>query len=115
MREVVSSIPDRGNIVGWVFHPDQVRFVSEQMRDSVYRARGSLKGYNDGKEQHTRIFINEDLTARRATIAFKTREQKKQRKIQDCWTYSGRILVKDNDNNIHEISSDIDLMRFTNL
>ena len=45
-----------------------VRFVSERMRDSVYRARGSLKGYNDGKEQHTRIFINEDLTARRATI-----------------------------------------------
>lgn len=92
-----------------------VRFVSERMRDSVYRARGSLKGYNDGKEQHTRIFINEDLTARRATIAFKTRELKKQRKIQDCWTYSGRILVKDNDNNIHEISSDIDLKRFTNL
>ena len=92
-----------------------VRFVSERMRDSVYRARGSLKGYNDGKEQHTRIFINEDLTARRATIAFKTRELKKQRKIQDCWTYSGRILVKDNDNNIHEISSDIDLRRFTNL
>ena len=24
VREVVSSIPDRGNIVGWVFHPDQV-------------------------------------------------------------------------------------------
>ena len=23
-REVVSSIPDRGNIVGWVFHPDRV-------------------------------------------------------------------------------------------
>ena len=92
-----------------------VRFVSERMRDSVYRARGSLKGYNDGKEQHTRIFINEDLTARRATIAFKTRQLKKQRKIQDCWTYSGRILVKDNDNNIHEISSDIDLKRFTNL
>ena len=24
VREVVSSIPDRGNIVGWVFHPNQV-------------------------------------------------------------------------------------------
>ena len=24
VREVVSSIPDRGNIVGWVFRPDQV-------------------------------------------------------------------------------------------
>ena len=35
-----------------------VRFVSERMRDSVYRARGSLKGYNDGKEQHTRILYN---------------------------------------------------------
>ena len=23
VREVVSSIPDRGNIVGWVFHPDR--------------------------------------------------------------------------------------------
>ena len=92
-----------------------VRFGSERVRDSVYRARGSLKGHNDGKQQHARIFINEDLTARRATIAFKARELKKQRKIQDCWTHSGRILVKDNDNNIHEISSDIDLKRFTNV
>ena len=48
-------------------------------------------------------------------FAFKTRELKKQRKIQDCWTHSGRILVKDNDNNIYEISSDIDLKRFTNV
>ena len=24
VREVVSLIPDRGNIVGWIFHPDQV-------------------------------------------------------------------------------------------
>ena len=92
-----------------------VRFGSERVRDSVYRARGSLKGHNDGKQQHARIFINEDLAARRAAIAFKTRELKKQRKIQDCWTHSGRILVKDNYNNIHEISSDIDLKRFTNV
>ena len=92
-----------------------VRFGSERVRDSVYRARGSLKGHNDGKQQHARIFINEDLTARRATIAFKARELKKQRTIQDCWTHSGRILVKDNDNNIHEISSYIDLKRFTNV
>ena len=92
-----------------------MRFVSDRVRDSVYHARGSLKGHNDGKQQHARIFINEDLTVRRATIAFKTRELKKQRKIQDCWMHSSRILVKDNDNNIHEISSDIDLKRFTNV
>ena len=90
-----------------------VRFVSERVRDSVYRARTSLKGHNDGKRQQDRLFINEDLTAKRATIAFKARDLKKQKKILDCWTHSGRILVKDNNNAIHEISSDISLNRFT--
>ena len=39
VREVVSSIPDRGNIVGWVFHPDQVTskvFSSEQAFPSKF-------------------------------------------------------------------------------
>ena len=39
VREVVSSIPDRSNIVGWVFHPDQVTgnvFSSENALPSKF-------------------------------------------------------------------------------
>ena len=39
VREVVSSIPDWGNIVGWIFHPDQVTgkvFLSEHAFPSKF-------------------------------------------------------------------------------
>ena len=91
-----------------------VRFATERLRDAVYRCRGSLKGYNDAHHPDARIFINEDLTAKRATLAFKTRELKKGGRIAHCWTHSGRVLIKDNDNHIHEVSSPNDLQRFVN-
>ena len=50
-----------------------VRFNSERLRDAVFRARGSLKDFNNTQERATRIFLNEDLTAKRASLALKTR------------------------------------------
>ena len=89
-----------------------VRFASERMRDVVYRSRGSLKGYNDAHQADARIYLNEDLTSRRATLAYLTRELKKGGKVNDCWTFNGRILVKNRDNRILEITSDVDLRQF---
>ena len=56
-----------------------------------------------------RIFINEDLTGRRATLARSTRTLNKYNKIADCWTANGNVMVKDLTNQIQQVRSDTDL------
>ena len=82
--------------------PIIVRFVSERVRDSVYRARTRLKGHD--------IYLNEDLTARRAKLAYDARQLKKAKKIVDCWSSYGKVIVKDSNNKIREIKSPSDLL-----
>ena len=84
--------------------PVIVRFSSDRVRDRVFRARTSLKPHNTERRDKP-IFVNEDLTAKRSKLAFATRQLKRQRKITDCWTVNGKILVKDNSNRIVEIRS----------
>ena len=72
-----------------------VRFRSEAVRDDVYRSRTKLMNHS----QHHRdeqVYINEDITSKRASLAYKDRSLKKENKINDCWTYTGRVLVKTN-------------------
>ena len=92
----------------WKDHIDSrpviVRFSSDRVRDRVVRARTSLKPHNTERRDKP-IFVNEDLTAKRSKLAFATRQLKRQRKITDCWTVNGKILVKDNSNRIVEIRS----------
>ena len=82
--------------------PIIVRFGSERVRDNVYRARTRLKGHA--------IYINEDLTARRAKLAYDARQLKKTKKIVDCWTTYGKVMIKDSANKIREIKSPSELV-----
>ena len=82
-----------------------VRFKSENTRDAVLEARFRLK------EQHreARIYINEDLTVRRATLARECRALKRTGKLNDSWTTSGNVMVKDGQNKIRQIRSTADI------
>lgn len=71
-----------------------VRFRSERKRDEVFKARKWLKAHNDSSPDH-KIFINEDLTARRSTLLYTCRQMKRDKSINDCWSYQGKIFVKD--------------------
>ena len=88
-----------------------VRFKSERIRDQVFRARTTLKTHNNDHREG-RIFINEDLTARRASLAYVTRQLKKSGKINDSWTHDGKILIKDLNNKIVQIISESDLGKY---
>ena len=55
------------------------------------------------QNQDHQIFLNEDLTAARAQIFFEARQLKRRKKITDCWSSYGKIVVKDLQNNISEI------------
>ena len=82
--------------------PVIVRFRSERLRDSVYVARKNLKFYNQ-QQPEAPVFINVNLTARRASLAYHTRLLKRMKKINECWTAGGKIIVKDHANNIIQI------------
>ena len=90
--------------------PIIVRLCSERVRDVVFRSRTGLKEYNRQHQDH-QIFLNEDLTAVRARIFFEARQLKRSKKIADCWSSYGKIVVKDLQNKISEIRSSKDLTR----
>ena len=86
-----------------------VRFQSERLRDDVFRARTKLKTYNGERQDRAPIFINDDLTPRRAKLAFDARALKRSKKIADCWTAYGKVMVKDRHNKVTEVKSPSDL------
>ena len=87
-----------------------VHFRSERVRDEVFRARTKLKSHN--AERHTdKIFINDDLTPRRAKLSFDARASKRANKITDCWTAYGRVMIKDLAGKVLQLNSASDLPR----
>ncbi|XP_052704543.1 uncharacterized protein LOC128180457 [Crassostrea angulata] len=72
-----------------------VKFVSYRDRAKVYGSKKNLKGYNNNPSKQTaRIFINEALTHKRAHLYSEARALVKQKKINSCWTFDGRVYVK---------------------
>jgi exosome complex exonuclease DIS3/RRP44 len=63
-----------------------VKFATYRMRQKVYKQKRNL---ND-----TSIFINEDLTKRRATLLYEARKMKRAGGIKDCWSADGNIFVR---------------------
>ena len=111
-----SSQLERSHRVGPTFdqqdrvhsRPIIVRFKSKNTRDAVLKARFRLKGHNE-RHRDARIYINEDLTVCRATLARECRAPKRTGKLNDCWTASGNVMVKDNQNKIRQIRSAADI------
>ena len=89
--------------------PVIVRFTTERLRDDVFHARMKLKNHNT-KHRDSPIYINDDLTARRAKLAFDTRILKREKRIEDCWTTFGKVMVKTTTKLIKEIKSQADLL-----
>ena len=71
------------------------------------RARRSI--LRDTGEDRPKVVINEDLTHKRATLLFKARTKKREKRIQDCWPYDGRIVILDNASIIHTVVNDEEL------
>ena len=88
--------------------PVIAKFATAHVRDVVIRTRRRLRESGDGPT----VYVNEDLTRRRAALAKKTRQLKKSRKINDCWTFNGKVVVKTIDGVVKEIRSDVDLTEY---
>ena len=67
-----------------------IQCVQHAHADSVF-----VLAVNNQEHKDQQIFVNEDLTSRRSKLANETRQMKSSKKITDCWTYNGKVLVKD--------------------
>ena len=90
--------------------PIIVRLSKERTRDVVYRARFRLKDVN--AKRPGEIFVNEDLTSTRASLAIYARLLKKAGKISDNWTYNGNILIKNARGEITQVRAVADLATY---
>ena len=76
-----------------------VRFTTHNTKVAVMRnAARKLKGTN--------IFVNEDLTKVRSTIAWEARRLKRESKVADTWTRDGIVFVKVGENSIKSFTAE---------
>ena len=80
--------------------PVLVKFATYRQRNFVFKAKSRLKNYSGG-----RLFVNEDLTKERSNLFFSARKLKKEKKIQDAWTFDGQIIVKTRQGKITTVNS----------
>ena len=80
-----------------------VKFSHTKARMELLKARKSLR------RLPTEIYINEDLTAARKTLAFKCRELRRAGKLKKVWVYNGNVFVCQNDDERVQISCESDL------
>ena len=83
-----------------------IQFKDYKSKTTFIKARKSLRG------KHPNVYIAEDLTKPRSKLLYLARTLKKARKIQDCWSYDGRIMIKDLQGKIGSVNSEDDLNRF---
>ena len=77
-----------------------VKFSTYNVRDKVFRSKKVLrtKALEAGERQQ--IYINEDLTQKRSKLLWQARKFKSDKRISDCWSWDGNILIKDKNSRI---------------
>lgn len=78
-----------------------VKFATYQQRDRIMSAKRNL--------HNPQVFINEDLTRKRAVLFWHARQAKREGRIKDAWTRDGRVMIKGLDDRRTQISSINDL------
>jgi len=59
---------------------------------------------------HNKVYINEDLTITRSKICYHARQLLKREQISNLWTTNGKILLKDKEGTVHNVSRKEDFL-----
>ena len=91
-----------------------VKFASRRTKAQVMRNKKNLKDnpFKAADGSCHSVYIADDLTKRRAQMAYQARQLKRAGLIQDTWTFDSKILVKDSRNRILPIMTENDLSKF---
>ena len=85
-----------------------VKFLSRRTKTRVMDYRKELK--NIDKEKYQRpIYFQDDLTARRAKLAYQARQLKNTGKIVDNWVIDFKVMIKDNHYGVHHLRTEQDI------
>ena len=92
------------------------RFASRRVKARVMGAKKELrlirsKDLDDDMlaQFPHHVYISDDLTQRRARLAYKARVLVREKKISSTWVFDGRVLIKNNYNRIDEIKRESDI------
>ena len=122
---------------GAISRPILVKFATYRARQLVYRNKAYLNPHrrpelqagawgrgdtsSKGSDRHSstpteqderqRMWINEDLTKTRAELLWRARVTTKERKIVDCWSSDGKILIKRSGGEIVQIRRISDIVK----
>ena len=94
--------------------PILVKFVSRRVKGDIMSSHKNLKGkkFRDAKGHLFPVFVQDDLTQRRAKLAFQARVIQRNEQIKETWISYGKVMVKDNHNRISIINSTQDLDKY---
>ena len=95
--------------------PIIVKFSSRRTKGRVMESCKLLKTNppKDSDGEPLKVYIGDDLTKRRAYLAYQARQLKRSKKITDTWVVDTKIYVKDNYNRIRRINSTEDLQKIS--
>ena len=90
-----------------------IKLASPRTKGHIMDARSKLKNnpYIQDNISYA-VYIGDDLTKRRATLAFRARKLRGEGLIQDTWVTNCKIWVKDNRGRITQIYVEDDLKKF---
>ena len=80
------------------------KFISHHKKNEVIRDRRKLKSARPD------TYINEDLTKTRANLHRLARQLKKKKVIDQCWTFDGKLFLKDFNNHVDILDNAIKLI-----
>ena len=83
-----------------------IKFTNSAARLNMLKSRATLRN------QNARVYINEDLTQKRKSLAYECRQLKTKKSINNTWVYNGKVYVEDKFNKRILISSLEDLNQF---
>jgi hypothetical protein len=89
--------------------PILLKFSTYRTRHRIYSRRKAL--YTED-ENSPKLFLNEDLTKRRAQLLAKARALKKKKTIAGAWSADGRLFIKTNDGKVLPLHCEQDLRCF---
>lgn len=86
-----------------------VKFKSYQARLALLKGRKALRRNKEG------IYINEDLTQTRKSLAYECRTLKRDRKISNTWVYNGNIFIAERDGTKVKVTQNGQLDKYRSL
>ena len=83
-----------------------IKFLSRRTKSVVMvkEVKKSLKDL-DKTKYPLPVYFHDDLTARRAKLAFEERQMKRSGLINDTWVSNSKIIIKDLHNHIHAVTN----------